>query len=58
MYVAVRQSMINMYEAYCPFEEVRSQTYAAIDAKEKVPQVPAKGTLELGRILDADYAFA
>ena len=58
MYVAVRQSLINMYEAYCPFEEVRSQTYAAIDAKEKVPQVPAKGTLELGRILDADYAFA
>lgn len=58
MYVAVRQSLINMYEAYCPFEEIRSQTYAAIDAKEKVPNVPERGNLDLARILEADYAFA
>ena len=58
MYVAVRQSLINMYEAYCPFEEIRSQTYDAMDAKEKVPNVPEKGDLDLARILDADYAFA
>lgn len=58
MYVAVRQSLINMYEAYCPFEEIRSQTYDAMDAKEKVPNVPDKGTLDLSHILSADYAFA
>ena len=58
MYVAVRQSLINMYESYCPFEEIRSQTNAAIDAKEKVPSIPTKGTLDLRSILDAEYAFA
>jgi DNA-directed RNA polymerase len=58
MYVAVRQSLINMYEAYCPFEEIRRQTYDAMDAKEKVPTVPTKGALDLSSILAADYAFA
>lgn len=58
MYVAVRQSLINMYEAYCPFEEIRRQTYDAMDAKEKVPNVPEKGDLDLASILEADYAFA
>ena len=58
MYVAVRQSLINMYESYCPFEEIRSQTHAALDAKEKVPTVPHKGNLSLNSILAADYAFA
>lgn len=58
MYVAVRQSLINMYEAYCPFEEIRRQTYDAMDAKEKVPNVPEKGDLDLASILNADYAFA
>lgn len=58
MYVAVRQSLINMYEGYCPFEEIRRQTIEAIDAKEKVPSVPEKGALDLANILNADYAFA
>jgi DNA-directed RNA polymerase len=58
MYTAVRQSLTNMYEAYCPFEEIRSQTLAAIDAKDKVPAVPTKGNLDLSQIIDAEYAFA
>lgn len=58
MYVAVRQSLINMYESYCPFEEIRRQTIDALDAKEKVPNVPEKGDLDLSNILGADYAFA
>lgn len=58
MYTAVRQSLINMYESYCPFEEIRSQTYAALDAKEKIPAVPVKGDLDLSSILNADYAFS
>jgi DNA-directed RNA polymerase len=58
MYHAVRQSLINMYESYCPFEEIRSQTYAALDAKEKLPEVPVKGDLDLSSILNADYAFS
>lgn len=58
MYVAVRQSLANMYEAYCPFEEIRRQTYDALDAKEKVPSVPDTGDLDLASILDAEYAFA
>lgn len=58
MYTAVRQSLTNMYEAYCPFEEIRSQTLAAIDAKDKVPGVPTKGNLDLSQIIDAEYAFA
>jgi len=58
MYVAVRASLANMYDAYCPFEEIRRQTHEALDAKEKVPAVPARGDLDLARILDADYAFA
>lgn len=58
MYHAVRQSLINMYEDYCPLEEIRSQTYDALDAREKVPQVPTKGSLDLNHILRADYAFA
>jgi DNA-directed RNA polymerase len=47
-----------MYEAYCPFEEIRRQTYAALDAKEKLPAIPKTGNLDLACILDADYAFA
>ena len=58
MYTAVRQSLINLYESYCPFEEIRSQTYAALDAKEKVPSLPVKGDLDLTKILHADYAFS
>ena len=58
MYTAVRQSLTNMYEAYCPFEEIRSQTLAAIDAKDKVPAVPTKGNLDLSQIIEAEYAFA
>jgi len=58
MYVAVRHSLINMYENYCPFEEIRRQTYGALDAKEKVPAVPPQGKLVLGNIMQADYAFA
>ena len=58
MYVAVRQSLVNMYESYCPFEEIGRQTYDAIDAKEKVPAIPTKGSLDLTSILAADYAFA
>lgn len=58
MYVAVRQSLINMYEAYCPFEEIRRQTLETLDAKDRVPAVPAKGTLDLSQILNAEYAFS
>jgi DNA-directed RNA polymerase len=58
MYVAVRQSLISMYENYCPFEEIRSQTYGALDAKEKVPATPAKGNLDLQAIMQSAYAFA
>jgi DNA-directed RNA polymerase, mitochondrial len=58
LHLAVRQSLINMYQNYCPFEEIRRTTYAAVDAKAKVPEVPTKGTLDLDGILRADYAFA
>lgn len=58
MYMAVRHSLIDMYENYCPFEEIRRQTYEHLDAKEKVPDAPSKGTLDLSSILDAEYAFS
>jgi DNA-directed RNA polymerase len=58
MYVAVRQSLISMYENYCPFEEIRSQTHGALDAKDKVPTIPTKGDLDLGDIMQSAYAFA
>lgn len=58
MHKAIRQSLVNMYQNYCPFEEIRRTTNEALDAKEKVPDVPHKGHLDLTGILNADYAFA
>lgn len=58
MYVAVRSSLIGMYENYCPFEEIRSQTYDALDAKDKIPPVPTKGDLNLSSIMQSPYAFS
>jgi DNA-directed RNA polymerase len=56
----IRESFIEMYEDYCPFEEVRNYALSVLsDAGiEKLPPVPTKGDMDLNVVLDADYAFA
>jgi DNA-directed RNA polymerase len=56
----IRQAMVDLYEGYCPFEEVLEAARAALSDKRAalLPPLPAKGSLTLGGILEADYAFA
>ena len=54
----IRQAFVNMYESYCPFEELRAATLDALDNKSRCPDVPEKGTLDLQEVLQSDYAFA
>ena len=54
----IREAFVDMYESYCPFEEVLEQAMVRIDDETKLPSLPAIGDWELREVLDATYAFA
>ena len=56
----IRESFVEMYENYCPFEEVMAYANDTLSevGREKLPPLPTKGTMDLQVVLDADYAFA
>jgi DNA-directed RNA polymerase len=56
----IRNSFVEMYENYCPFETVLEAAMATLSDEgiAKLPTLPAKGTLDLRDTLESLYAFA
>lgn len=56
----IRESFVEMYEGYCPFEETLdfAKSVLSDEGIDKLPALPTKGDLDLNAVLDADYAFA
>jgi DNA-directed RNA polymerase, mitochondrial len=56
----IRESFVEMYAAYCPFEEVLDYASEVLsdEGVEKLPVLPSKGDMELLDVLNAEYAFA
>lgn len=59
-YQIIRESFVEMYQDYCPFEEVDAFARSVLSDEgiEKLPPVPTKGDMDLNVVLDANYAFA
>lgn len=57
-FYTIREQFVEMYEDYCPFEEIAYQTTKSIKDKTKVPPIPKKGTLDLSKVIESLYAFA
>lgn len=57
-FTLIREAFVDMYNDYCPFEEIAIQTEKALDDKTKVPPIPAKGTLDISGVVNSLYAFA
>jgi len=56
----IRESFVEMYSDYCPFEEVMDYARSVLSDEgiEKLPAVPEKGDMDLTDVLLAPYAFA
>ena len=55
----IREAFVEMYESYCPFQEVFEQAMERIDDPTQLPDdVPTIGDWEIREVLDAGYAFA
>jgi DNA-directed RNA polymerase len=56
----VRGSLIANYRDYCPLQAIHDHASSVLSPEglAKLPEVPAKGTLDLDLIHDAMYAFA
>jgi DNA-directed RNA polymerase len=56
----IRESFVEMYEDYCPFEAVMefAQDHLSEEGIAKLPPLPTKGDMDLNVVLDASYAFA
>lgn len=57
-FTLIREAFVDMYNDYCPFEEIAYQTEKALDDKTKVPPLPARGTLDINGVINSLYAFA
>lgn len=56
----IRESFVEMYTDYCPFEETLAFAHSVLSDEgiEKLPALPIKGDLDLTEVLLAQYAFA
>lgn len=56
----IREAFVSTYETYCPFTEIDTYARSVLseDGIEKLPPIPAKGTLDLKAVLASDFAFA
>ncbi|MBB3693054.1 DNA-directed RNA polymerase [Sphingomonas sp. BK580] len=56
----IREAFVNLYETYDPFVELDRYARSVLseEGQEKLPAIPAKGTLDLSHILTSPYAFA
>jgi DNA-directed RNA polymerase len=56
----IRESFVEMYDDYCPFEEVLDYAKSTLSDEGilRLPDMPTKGDMDLTDVLDAHYAFA
>lgn len=56
----IREALIECYQDYCPLEELDRYARSVLseEGQEKLPPLPAKGTLDLNAVREARYAFA
>jgi DNA-directed RNA polymerase len=54
----IRSAFVNMYTEYDPFEEIHAYTMEALDDKSRCPDLPHKGSVDLSKVMESDYAFA
>ena len=54
----IREAFVEMYENYCPYEEIQQRTLDALDNQTKVPALPQKGELNVQDVQYSLYAFA
>lgn len=52
---SIREAFVDMYENNDVLEQFRQ---AALEVVDEVPEVPAKGNLDLSRVLESDFFFA
>lgn len=57
-FYTIRETFVDMYENYDPFEEIAYQTSKALEDKSKCPEVPRRGDLDLSQVINSLYAFA
>lgn len=60
LYKAIRETMVDTYSKYDVIQEFYNQFADQLHESqlEKMPEVPAKGTLDLNEILEAEFAFS
>lgn len=56
----IRNAFVEMYESYDPFEEIlkSAKMHLTEEGRKRLPEIPAKGELDLRVVLEANYAFA
>ena len=53
----LRSTFVDMYENYCPFEEITRQSRKVLPEDIELPPVPTKGDLDLKQVLRSPYFF-
>lgn len=56
----IREQFVKLYSEYDVLGDIRNQALKEISVANahRIPEVPAKGTLDLTEVLQSDYAFA
>lgn len=57
-FYTIRETFVDMYEDYDPFEEIAYHTTKALEDKSKAPELPQRGDLDLSQVINSLYAFA
>lgn len=56
----IREAFVDQYETFCPFAEIDQYARSVLSEEgiEKLPPIPARGTLDIREVLTSLYAFA
>lgn len=56
----IREAFVSCYESYCPLQAIDAYARSVLSEEgiEKLPELPARGSLELTQVLEAPFAFA
>ena len=56
---AIRRAFVDFFDGYCLYEDVLNQVREQLDDPDNadLPEIPAKGTLDLEGVMDSDYNF-
>ena len=59
LYYAIREAFIDQYDNGCLYEKLKQSVVEQLEKPEKanLPDIPAKGTLDMKKIRDSEYCF-